>query len=768
MIRTPTPKNYFLPEFPWSEISQFALAESWRKEVARPPLHLHPWWAVRLGTVFRGILIASLGGDPSGEGFFSPDPGIKGKVVLDPFVGSGTTLLEAVKLGARAIGVDINPVAAFASKQALSFVEEEELLEAFSLLEESVGWDIGQYYTTLDPETGERIPVLYSFWVKVVHSPEGEEIPLFKSFIFAKHVYPDKKPLAHAICPACWHIVPTRHDADRAVCPKCGFRFDPQAGFVKKRGRAVEGLAGREYNLLDLLPQGRPPDHRMYALLALRKNGQKIYLPVGEHDIRLYEAASERLARESHLLPLPQGEVLPGFNTDQARRYGYLHWRDFFNERQLLTLGLLLRGILGLQNPAVRDAFIGLFSATLDYNNMFCTYKGEGTGAVRPLFSHHILKPEYTPLENSVWGVAESSGTFSSLFHRKLLPAKRYLASPYERSPSGQKIFVTKKPLNPVFAEEAKEVLDGTAEVAVLCGDSSHLPLPDSCVDAVVTDPPYGDFVNYSELSDFFYAWLSVAFSSEDPAFAKRSTRDEGEVQDSDLRSFGQKLSRVFAEVNRVLKDDGVLAFTFHHSRFEAWAQLARALKEAGFVVKAAYPVYGELSRSKVKAQSKAPIHIDIVLFCVKAKSVAPRSTGQKGDVKDPSQVLLEMRRFAEERGIDFSEGDFLNLRYAFALMASLRDEVATEIGTLLWRQLVSAFDKLSSGEIEAAKGEIEKAVITAQILEDASKIAPIIRVNLPGIENKWVLETLDQTLDALSRGEIGIAVASLTLLLLH
>jgi len=120
-----------------------------------------------LGTVFRGILIASLGGDPSGKGFFSPGSGMKGKVVLDPFVGSGTTLLEAVKLGARAIGVDINPVAAFASRQALSFVEEKELLEAFALLEESVGWDIRQYYTTLDPETGEPIRSCQELCVRV-------------------------------------------------------------------------------------------------------------------------------------------------------------------------------------------------------------------------------------------------------------------------------------------------------------------------------------------------------------------------------------------------------------------------------------------------------------------------------------------------------------------------------------------------------------------------------------------------------------------------
>ncbi len=38
----------------------------------------------------------------------------------------------------------------------------------------------------------------------------------------------------------------------------------------------------------------------------------------------------------------------------------------------------------------------------------------------------------------------------------------------------------------------------------IMNGDSSKLPVPAGTVDAVVTDPPYFDFVHYSELSDFF------------------------------------------------------------------------------------------------------------------------------------------------------------------------------------------------------------------------------------------------------------------------
>lgn len=43
--------------FPTDQISKLAEKESWRKEVNRPIYHIHKWWAQRLGSVFRAILI---------------------------------------------------------------------------------------------------------------------------------------------------------------------------------------------------------------------------------------------------------------------------------------------------------------------------------------------------------------------------------------------------------------------------------------------------------------------------------------------------------------------------------------------------------------------------------------------------------------------------------------------------------------------------------------------------------------------------------------
>jgi hypothetical protein len=64
------------------------------------------------------------------------------------------------------------------------------------------------------------------------------------------------------------------------------------------------------------------------------------------------------------------------------------------------------------------------------------------------MFSHHILKPERTPLEANLWGTPRSSGAFSTLFESRILRALDYCENPFEISSlynngkiTGEKIF---------------------------------------------------------------------------------------------------------------------------------------------------------------------------------------------------------------------------------------------------------------------------------------------------------------------------------------
>jgi adenine-specific DNA methylase len=103
-------------DFPFDVLSTIAESESWRKEVHRPLSHIHKWWAQRLGSVFRAIVLGTLA--PKGANvmdLFYSQTRFPDATVFDPFMGSGTTIIEGLKLGARVIGRDINPVALFLS-----------------------------------------------------------------------------------------------------------------------------------------------------------------------------------------------------------------------------------------------------------------------------------------------------------------------------------------------------------------------------------------------------------------------------------------------------------------------------------------------------------------------------------------------------------------------------------------------------------------------------------------------------------------------------
>src|SRR5256885_10056276 len=129
-----------LDSFPFEFISQLAEMESWRKEIHRPIYHIHKWWAKRLGSVFRGILLGSALPDSENlvEAFYRQHD-FGGLTVFDPFMGSGTTIGEAHKLGFTALGRDINPVACESVRVSLGPLDRDSLLKALAKLPSDVG-----------------------------------------------------------------------------------------------------------------------------------------------------------------------------------------------------------------------------------------------------------------------------------------------------------------------------------------------------------------------------------------------------------------------------------------------------------------------------------------------------------------------------------------------------------------------------------------------------------------------------------------------------
>jgi len=609
-------------DFPFEKIDEIAEIESYRKEINRPIYHIHKWWAKRLGSVFRSIISGTLSEKDWPD--FHAWQSFEGKVVLDPFMGSGTTLGEAAKLGASVVGCDVNPVSTFLVRQALTRVDITVLEKEFQNIENDIKDEIHSFYKTLDPSSNEEISALYYFWVKTVKTPTGEKIPLHSDYIFSKNAMPKKKPKSQILCPNCGNIFIGLYNSSKESCSACSFEFNPQIGPAK--GAKVKDKLGNEYKIKDLIQAGNAaPEHELYAIMCLDKQGKKKYIKPTQFDFNLFNKASRKLSKIQNDLPLPKMEVRPGYNTNQAKGYNYNHWKDFFNKRQLLCLGLLLKRILEIENSLIRDHFVCLFSSCLDFNNLFCSFKGEGTGAVRHMFSHHILKPERTPLENSIWGIqGKSSGTFTTLFRSKLIKAKKYLDEPFEleivkteTKKSTNKI-VCSKPIDLKMTDTWKDFCKANHSALILNGDSSNLEIPDKSIDAVVTDPPYFDFIHYSELSDFFYAWITEALGDKYEYLAHPDSSHSNEVQDKEYEKFSTKICSIFTECYRVLKEQGLMCFSYHHSSVDGWIAIYDAITEAGFEIVAAHPVKAEMSVASPKSATKDPINLDSIIVCKK------------------------------------------------------------------------------------------------------------------------------------------------------
>ena len=620
------PRAIECDDFPFEHLSRIAERESWRKEIYRPIYHVHKWWAQRLGSVFRGILLGAL--TPKGtdvlDSFYSPAR-FPDKVVFDPFMGSGTTLGETLKLGGRAIGRDINPVSYLQVRTALTLRDSKELESTFREIEADVADTISSYYTSRLPD-GSLCQVLYYFWVMQATCPACSSlVDLFSSYIFARHAYPRRNPTVQVVCPGCGSVGARHYRVRHTECSDCGHSFDATSAPV--RGKSAECPDCLHHFTIGrtIRQTGSPPSYRMYAKIVLTSDGTKEYHPVNDYDLTLYAKVATALEKSTHAIPL--GTIEPGYNTNQVLNYGFRSWNQMFNARQLLAISMLANRIKEIGDPSLRDAFTCLFSGVLEFNNMFASYKGEGTGAVRHMFYHHILKPERTPLEANIWGTPKSSGAFSTLFRSRLMRAYQYARQPFELSLSSEgarkqsvKIDNINEPLIGITNTESYEQFRENPRLYVSCGDSAVTDLPDNSIDLVVTDPPFFDNVHYSQLADFFYAWQRLILE-DSPSHRMNTTRSASEVQNSDAEAFTERLTLVLREINRVLKDDGLFVFTYHHSRWEGWRSVLNAVAAAGFRIDLCHPVKAEMSVATPKHQAKDPINFDIIMVCRKGPS---------------------------------------------------------------------------------------------------------------------------------------------------
>jgi len=121
----------------------------------------------------------------------------------------------------------------------------------------------------------------------------------------------------------------------------------------------------------------------------------------------------------------------------------------------------------------------------------------------------------------------------------------------------------------------------GGVQIKVLRTNSEFIPLASESVDAVITDPPYFDYILYSSSAYLAYISLSLAFPPDTKEIGKEN--------------FADSMSSVFRECFRVLKPGGVVAFTFRHSNAQAWIELGKAIAKGGGIICAVHSAQNDM-----------------------------------------------------------------------------------------------------------------------------------------------------------------------------
>ncbi|MBU1600173.1 DNA methylase, partial [bacterium] len=170
---------------------------------------------------------------------------------------------------------------------------------------------------------------------------------------------------------------------------------------------------------------------------------------------------------------------------------------------------------------------------------------------------------------------------------------------------------------------------------------ATSLPYPNNYFDAVFTDPPYYDNVNYAELSDFFYVCLKRTIGDLYPElFSTPLVPKSKEIVANPIRQGDQKkaeqffeenLKKSFQEIYRVLKPDGIATIVYTHKSTSGWETLINSLLDSGLVVTASWPIDTEM-KARLNARETAALASSIYIVVRKIKRI---ETGWYNEVRE-------------------------------------------------------------------------------------------------------------------------------------
>ena len=676
---TPTPGIERAFSVPF--VAELALREKQIQQNVRPVIAVHKWFARRPGTLFRALLLSEFAEPPLAEAYYHPHR-LEGIRVADPFMGGGTPLFEANRLGCDVFGWDVNPMAYWVVRQEIEYLELSRYEAAARDVGATLDKQVGELYRTTCGLCGDSdASVKYFIWAKALQCEEcSARVVLLPGQVLA---HAGRHPTNVVICRNCGGLTEVGDLDEPGDCGDCGERLDLEG--TASRGRCVCRQCGHGQTYPR--PSDGPPRHDMVAIeyhceRCRPAHRGRFFKKPDDTDLERYAAAERSLARSQRKV-IPEDAIPPGDETARLHRWGYQRYREMFNARQLLGLERLGRLITDVRDTRVRNALATNFSDLLRYQNMACRYD---TRALKSLdvFSVHGFPVGLVQCESNLLGIRRGatrtnvgSGGWSNIVE-KFLKAKRYCDEPFEvRYNGSRKSFV---PMPGEWIGDRRGGGDQTRRAVTLeAVSSTGASLPPDFLDAVLTDPPYFANVQYAELMDFCYVWLRKLIRGEN-AFGAETTRNAEELTGNvtlnrDLGHFTEGLTKSFGRMARALKSGRPFVFTYHHNAIDAYYPIAVALLDAGLTCTASLPCPAEMGGSIHIHRTESSI-VDTVFVCRSTGRVERTELAEDGH--HLADLVLRDVELLRQGGVRVTRGDARCVAYGHLIRVAvwrLRDD---------------------------------------------------------------------------------------------
>ncbi len=644
------------------------------------PSTLHLWWARRPLAACRAVLFAQLVDDPSSDLDNFPTHeaqeaerkrlfGIIEELVqwenstneevleraraeirkscggelppvYDPFSGGGSIPLEAQRLGLPAYGSDLNPVAVMIGKAMIEippkFKDKEPIHPGvkdrqFYRNAEGLAEDVKFYGEWMRERAKERIGHLYPqvdlpkeqgggkgtvvawIWARTVPSPDPAfadvQVPLITSYMLStkKGAEARIEPTVDRAARSITFGIKTSGSASEWESAKAGTKAGAGSNF---RCLMSDSAITTEY--IRSKASAGQLGQQLIAIVVQMKGGRVFVAPNPQH-----ESIAEGCAPDW----MPDQKISPDRRAFTPPDFGMATFGDLFTKRQLVALNTYSDLLAEVRERVRTDAASASFPAQADYANAVCVYLA-------------LAISKLSDIQNSLVSWKPSMVQVIHLFTRQAIPIVWDFAEPNLFSDSAGDFGVTLSNMM-----RALTTLGGGSVGSVRQHDAQTAQLPAGAV--LSSDPPYYDNVGYSDLSDFFLAWLRKNLRDVYPdLFSTLSAPKTDELIAAPYRHGGRDkaeefflsgMRRAITNVAGQVSADfpATIYYAFKQSEMAeggvsstGWATFLQAVFEAGFSVVGTWPVRTELA-NRIRGIGANALANSVVLVCRKKEATA-------------------------------------------------------------------------------------------------------------------------------------------------